>query len=354
MSEGRSRQRSIAHRPALRLAGFSLPVRPRGVACGMTLAVACLVLALLALSFGTFSVSPDDVIAALLGRGGADLHLVVMEWRLPRIAGGLLVGTALGLAGALFQTMLRNPLGSPDIIGFDAGAFTGAILAMLGGGGPAVIAVASFGGGLLAGGLVYGFAGASHVFPGRLILIGIAVGALFTALNDWIIMTVRLDAALAAASWKLGSLAGIDSGRLAIGTIILAIAVPLALAHGRAIRALELGTERALALGEAVATRQLQLAVLGLLLTATATFLAGPVGFVALIAPQVARRICGGPGLSLPASALTGAVFLMGSDLVARTLFLPRVLPVGAVTAAVGGLYFALLLRANLRREIIR
>ncbi|WP_341987756.1 iron chelate uptake ABC transporter family permease subunit [Azorhizobium sp. AG788] len=311
-------------------------------------------LALLALSFGTLPVSPDDVMRVLLGQSGADLHLVVVEWRLPRITGGLLVGTALGLAGALFQTILRNPLGSPDIIGFDAGAFTGALLAMLGSGGPAVIAASSFAGGLLAGGLVYGFAGSSHAFPARLVLIGIAVGALFTALNDWIIMTVRLDAAVAAASWKLGSLAGIDSGRLTIGAIILAVAVPLALAHGRTIRVLELGPDRARALGEPTSARQLQLAVLGLLLTATATFLAGPVGFVALIAPQVARRICGGPGLSLPASALTGAVFLVGSDLIARTLFLPRVLPVGSVTAAVGGLYFAMLLRASLRGETTR
>ncbi|GGF54041.1 iron-enterobactin transporter permease [Azorhizobium oxalatiphilum] len=341
----------LPRRPALRVGGLSLPVRPRALIVCLALLAACALLALAGLSLGTLRLAPADVLRALAGTGGPDLHLVVMEWRLPRIAGGLLVGLALGLAGALFQTLLRNPLGSPDVIGFDAGSFTGALLVLLAGGGPVLMAAAAFAGGLLAGGLVYGCAGPGHAQPGKLVLIGIAVGALFTALNDWIIMTVRLDAAVAAASWKLGTLAGMDAGRLALGAMLLAGILPLVLAAARAVRALELGPDKAQALGLRVGRAQLALAGLGLLLTAIATLLAGPIGFVALIAPQVARRLSGGPGLPLLASGLTGAVFLMGSDLLARTAFAPRVLPVGAVTAAVGGLYFAAFLRARLRGE---
>lgn len=338
----------------LRAGPVSVRLKPRMLVCCALLALTWAGLALAALTLGTIHLAPGEVLRALLGLAPDNVQLVVMEWRMPRVAGGLLVGAALGLAGALFQSLLRNPLGSPDVIGFDAGAFSGAILAMLAGGGPIAIAGAAFAGGVLAGALVYGFAGGGRATPAQVILIGIAVGALFTAANDWLIMTMRLDAAVAAASWKLGSLAGIDSGRLAAGGAILAVLLPLGLACGRMVRAMELGPDKARSLGLPVAGAQLRIALAGLALTAAATFLAGPIGFVALIAPQVARRLTGGGSLPLAASALFGAVFLAGSDLAARLLFAPRVLPVGAVTAAVGGLYFMLLLRSRLARGAVR
>lgn len=322
------------------------------VAVGLALAAACIGLGLLALTLGNMPVSLADAIRALAGGATGPVQLVVLEWRLPRILAALCAGAALGMAGALFQTLLRNPLGSPDVIGFDAGAFCGAILAMLAGAAAALVALASFAGGLAAGLLVYAAAGGGRAERYRLILIGIAVGAGFTALNDWLIFTAPLDSALIAASWKQGALAGIDRGRLAIGAAVLLVLLPLGLCCRRTMKALALGDDKAMSLGEPPGSARLRLGILGLCLTATATLIAGPVGFVALIAPHAARRLAGGAGLPLSTSALFGALFLLGSDCVARLLFAPRSLPVGAVTACLGGLYFVLLLRSRLRRGV--
>jgi iron complex transport system permease protein len=294
-------------------------------------------------------VSLADAAGALAGEATASVQLVVLEWRLPRILAALCAGAALGMAGALFQTLLRNPLGSPDVIGFDAGAFSGAILAMLAGAAASLVALASLAGGLAAGLIVYAAAGGGHVERNRLILIGIAVGAGFTALNDWLVFTAPLDSALIAASWKQGALAGTDRGRLAIGAAILLALLPLGLACRRTMDALAFGDDKAMALGEPPGRARLRLGLVGLCLTATATLIAGPVGFVALIAPHAARRLTGGAGLPLSTSALFGALFLLGSDCIARLLFAPRSLPVGAVTTCLGGLYFVLLLRSRLR-----
>lgn len=334
----------------IRPAGPDRRMPGRAMLCHLALALGCCGLALFSLTLGTIKLAPADVVRALTGAASPSLHLVVVEWRLPRIVAALCVGGALGMAGALFQTLIRNPLGSPDVIGFDAGAFCGALLALLAGATALVVAAASFGGGLAAGLLVHAAAG-RRAERTRLVLVGIAVGAGFTALNDWMIFVAPLDTALVAAGWRQGALAGVDPGRLALGAAILCLLLPLGLACGRSMRALELGDDKALSLGEPAGAARLRLGLVGLSLTATATFIAGPVGFVALIAPQVARRLTGSPGLPLSTSALFGAFFLLGSDTAARLALAPRSLPVGAVTACLGGIYFVLLLWSGARRQ---
>ncbi|AQS65172.2 Ferric enterobactin transport system permease protein FepG [Rhizobium rhizogenes] len=301
-------------------------------------------LTIVALATGTLPTSLRQVVIALSGEGDPSIKLVVLEWRTPRVAAAILAGMALGMAGALFQTLLRNPLGSPDILGFDSGAFTGALLAMLAGASQVMIAIASLAGGMLAGGFVYGLATPRNTDTERIILIGIAIGAFFMALNDWVVMTVQLDMALAAANWKAGSLNGADGTRLYLSLLMLCLLVPAALACARPLHILELGEDRAASLGENVAATQLKIAVIGLALTAVATFVAGPVGFVALIAPRIAFWLTGSASIPLFASCLSGAVFLLSSDIAGRILFLPRIIPAGAMTAALGGIYFVALL----------
>lgn len=319
----------------------------RALAVCIGLGLLCALLALASLRLGTMPLSFSQVVRTLTGQGDLAERLVVMEWRLPRILGALLAGAGLGLAGALFQTLLRNPLGSPDILGFDAGAFLGLVLAMLAGGGTVALASATLGGGLMAGTLILLLSGGLHAERLRLILTGIAIGAVFSALSDWLVFTAPLDTALSLATWKQGSFAGLDWRRLGIATGLFGLLLPLGLGCGRMVCALELGDDKALSLGQPARTARFRLALIGLGLTATATLLAGPIGFVALISPQVARRMAGSAGLPLVTSMLFGAVFLLGADLAARTLFAPRALPVGAVTACVGGLYFAVLLRSR-------
>lgn len=324
---------------------------PRSLACHLGLAIGCLGLAIAALGLGRLTFPPAEILQVLAGESPAATRLVVVEWRLPRVAAALSGGAALGMAGALFQTILRNPLGSPDVIGCDAGAFLGAILAMLASASVAIVAAGAFAGGLSAGLLVYAAAGSARTEPSRLILIGIALGAGLGALNDWLILVAPIDTALVAASWKQGALAAVDPERLVLGIALLAPLLLLGLAGSRSLRALELGDDKALSLGEPAGRARLRFGLLGLGLTATATLIAGPVGFVALIAPQAARRLLGSPGLPLTASALFGALFLLASDCVARLAFAPRTLPVGVVTACLGGVCFVLLLLGIRRRE---
>jgi len=323
----------------------SLKLGRRTVLACVVLVLAVPGLVLGALCVGTFAIAPADALDALLVSTSRHIRLLVVDWRLPRVAGALLAGAALGMAGALFQTLLRNPLGSPDVLGFDAGAFTGALLTILAGAAPFTVALAGFGGGLLAGFTVLLCAGRAHGVTSRIVVIGIAVGALFTAINDWIILTARLDTALAAASWRMGSLAGMEWAKLSQAGALLLFLMPLALGCARPLSALALGEERAASLGLEPDRARLAIAILGLALTATATFLAGPIGFVALIAPQLARLLAGGGGAPLLASALSGALFLLASDVTGRLLFAPRAIPAGAMTAAIGGVYFVALLR---------
>ncbi|MDF2999147.1 MAG: iron-enterobactin transporter permease [Xanthobacteraceae bacterium] len=336
---------SSGFRP-IRLAGGLLSFRlARGslLRCSALAGVTAL-LAVMALSIGTVTLSFPEVLAALMGESSRQLHLLVVEWRLPRIAGALLAGAALGLAGALFQTLLRNPLGSPDVIGFDAGAFSGALLAITAGAAPAMVALSGFGGGLVAGLLVLIFSGRAQDTTSRIIVVGIAVGALFTAVNDWIILTVRLDTALAAANWRIGSLAGIRWDNLAQVAALLALLLPLGLLCHRPLRAFGLGEDRAAALGAHPGCVRMLVAAIGIALTATATFLTGPIGFVALIAPQIGLRLTGSSSPPLLGSALSGGLFLLASDMAGRLLFAPRAIPAGALTATVGGIYFVGLL----------
>lgn len=321
----------------------------RATLCHAALGLAALALMLGSLTLGTVRLTPIQVLQALTGRESPAVQLIV-EWRLPRIGAALGAGAALGLAGALFQTLLRNPLGSPDVIGFDAGAFGGALLALLAGAAPALVGLAAFGGGLGAGLAVYLAAGGRNADRARLILIGIAVGAAFSALADWLIFVAPLDIAIVAAGWKQGTLAGVDAQRLAIGAAALGVLLPLGLACSASVQALELGDDKARSLGVPAGAARLGLGLVGLGLTAAATFIAGPIGFVALIAPQAARKLAGTAGLPLATSALFGAVFLLACDAAARIVLAPRSLPVAAVTTAVGGFYIVLLFGAWVRR----
>lgn len=310
-----------------------------------------LLLAVLTLSTGEFQIAPEDVIGALLGQAEGRIHMVVVEWRLPRTALALLLGAALGISGAIFQSLTRNPLGSPDIIGFDAGSYTGALVVItLFGGGYLVVASGALIGGLLTALLVYLLTYRRGVQGFRLIIVGIGVSAMLTSLNTWMLLRAKLEVAMAAAIWGAGSLNGMTLERLAYSGIILAILVPLALAMSRPMGQLELGDDAARAMGVNAERSRVMLLVLGVALTATATATAGPIGFISLAAPQLARRMTGAAGVAMLPSAAVGALLLVCADFIAQRAFAPTQLPVGLVTISLGGLYLVWLLLREARR----
>lgn len=324
----------------------------RTLATCLALFLVALALSVLTLSSGEFFIAGADVLRALLGQADGRIHMVVVEWRLPRTALALLLGAALGMAGAIFQSLTRNPLGSPDIIGFDAGSYTGALIVItLVGGNYLAVAGGALLGGLSTALIVYLLAYRGGVQGFRLIIVGIGVAAMLSALNTWMLLRAKLEVAMAAAIWGAGSLNGMTLERLGHAGAILLVLMPLALAMSRPMGQLELGDDAARALGVAAEPSRLALLVLGVALTATATATAGPIGFIALAAPQLARRLTGSAGVAMLPAAAMGALLLTGADFIAQRAFAPNQLPVGLVTVSLGGLYLVFLLLREARRS---
>ncbi|EEQ03018.1 Ferric enterobactin transport system permease protein fepG [Yersinia rohdei ATCC 43380] len=312
---------------------------------GSLLLLACLLAALLALMIGTLSLSPQQVVAALLGHTHGAANIIVNQWRLPRAVMALIFGGALGISGAIFQSLVRNPLGSPDIIGFNAGAYTGALVAIiLFNGSYFEIASSALGGGLLSAVAVYLLAYRQGIQGFRLIIVGIAIGAMLTAFNTWLTITASLESAMTAAAWGAGSLNGLTWAKGLPSVIFIFIATGVAMLLSRRLPLLEMGDDAAGALGVPVERTRLGLMAIGVILMAAVTAAAGPISFIALAAPQIAKRLAGTPSVTLTASALMGALLLIGADLCAQNLFSPNQLPVGIVTFSIGGLYLIWLL----------
>lgn len=332
-----------------RHASGRLAVKPALVCVILTLAA--LAVGVLALGTGEFTLTPGQVLEALAGEGTRAARLVVVEWRLPRVLLALMIGAALGLAGAIFQALTRNPLGSPDVIGFNTGAYTGVlVVTVFLGNGYYLTAAGALVGGLATAAVVYLLAYKRGVQGFRLIIVGIAISAMLSSANQWFIVKVDLQAAFAAAMWGQGSLNGLGWDQVTPVVVALGVLLLVLIGYGQRLALLEMGEDAAAALGVRVEPVRLAYLVIGVALTAVATAAAGPVSFVALAAPQLAQRLTRTPGIALVPSAAMGAFLLMLSDWLAQRAFAPTQLPVGVVTVSVGGIYFVWLLVRQARR----
>ncbi len=309
------------------------------------LAGLCLVTVLLSMLVGDTDLSLRQVIGAIFGYGSEADQRTVVQWRLPRVLLGLLGGIALAVSGAIFQSLTRNPLGSPDIMGFSTGAYTGALIAMIVVNASAAVTTA----GALLGGfatalVVYLLAYRRGVHGMRLIIVGISVSAMLNAVNSYLLITAGREEAVSAASWGAGSLNGADWADVWLMLISIAVLIPFTVVYSRPLRLLEMGDDSASALGVRVERSRLILLTLGVGYVSFITALAGPISFVALAAPQLARRITSSAGVSLLAAAAVGALLLLVSDVIARVVIAPGELAVGVVTSCLGGAYLLWLL----------
>ncbi|WP_422125609.1 FecCD family ABC transporter permease [Streptomyces caatingaensis] len=337
---------------ALRLPGPGLSVRwhPRATAVGLALAAAALAVGLWTLTTGDFPLPVTDVLAVLTGGGTPGDAYIVNELRLPRLLTALLVGAAMGLPGALFQTLARNPLGSPDVIGFTVGSATGALVAILVlSAGAASVAVGSVIGCALTSAAVHLLARRRGAAGYRLVLVGIGVSALLSSANAYLIARASFTDAQSAQVWLTGSLNGRGWEHVWTMTASLAVLAPAALVLGRPLRMLEMGEDAAAALGVAVERARGRALLVGVALTALSTAVAGPVPFVSLVAPQVVRRLTRATGPNLLASAVMGALLLAVSDIAAQRVLAPTQLPVGVLTGVVGGCYLVWVLARQWR-----
>ncbi len=342
--------------PGVRLGQVSFVWRPWLVGVTLLSAAAAFLVFCLSIGVGDFPIGLSRVIATILGGGERVDQFVIMDLRMPRALAGLIVGVALGVSGALTQSIARNPLASPDILGITGGAGAVAVFLVTVSGGTAAAVVSAVGlsaaalaGGLGTGLLVYFLAWRRGIDGFRLILIGISVSAVMEAITTWLLATADIKDVARAQAWLVGSLEGRSWGEVRValwGTLVL-LAVVSCVAFQ--FKPMHLGDEVAAGLGVRYSMVRAVLLLCAVLLAAVAVSAAGPVPFVALVAPQVAMRLARCPTPPLVASGMVGALLLIGSDLVARTA-LPITLPVGVVTAAIGGPFLVyLLVRANLR-----
>ncbi|MFB2579924.1 FecCD family ABC transporter permease [Herbiconiux sp. P15] len=327
----------------------------RLVAVTAVLVVLLVTFAVLALMLGDRVLPPGDVLAALVGQGSGGDRFVVLGLRLPRLVLAVLVGAAFGLAGAVFQSLLGNPLASPDIIGILQGASAAAVgaILLLGWSGLAV-SFAAFAGAVLVAALITVLASRHGMAGSRFVLIGIALAFLAQAAIGYLLTRADVRDAQAALVWLVGSLGTVQPEEIAVMAIAgVVLALGLALLAPR-LRMLQLGDEAAAALGVRVVPTRLLLTLVAVGLAAVATAAAGPVAFVAFVSAPIARRLLGGGtrgGAALVTSALVGAVVVSGADIIAQHGLPGLQVPVGIVTGVVGApILLALLARGNRMR----
>ncbi|MGB2063828.1 MAG: FecCD family ABC transporter permease [Marinomonas gallaica] len=328
-----------------RWCSFSVPVSSLWM---MALVSAVTLVVLLgSLMLGDSLLSPQTVLQALWNSEASEYGFVVETLRLPRILMAAMVGAALALSGLVLQSMIRNPLASPDIIGITSGASAAAVafLSLFAGLGMGWLPVFAIAGALVAALAIYVLAWRNGVTPMRLILVGIGVSAAMGAVTTLLIAVSSTATSITAYIWLTGSVYGSDWHDVRALAPWLLVSMPLALCLARRINAQELGDQLATGLG--VSVQQLRLVLLGLsvLLAAPAVAYAGAVGFVGLIAPHIARRLVTRSfGLLMPATAMIGASLVMLADLIGRTLFQPLDIPAGVFVSAIGAPFFIFLL----------
>ncbi|MGP4976220.1 FecCD family ABC transporter permease [Brachybacterium tyrofermentans] len=311
---------------------------------GLLLLAAILGAGLATLAWGDLGVGPRDLVTAAQGGADTKVTFVLERLRGPRLLVGIGAGIAFGVAGALFQTVTRNPLGSPDVIGLGNGAGAGVALATLLAPGIVPAPVGAVLGAAVAIGLVHVSTGLGFASPARVIITGIGVAAMALALTQYVVAVSLRDASSQLAGYLVGTLNSRSLGQAALIAVALAVLIPLTALLAHDLRMMDLGDQLADALGgKAVRTRTAAI-LLSVLLAAAAVSVAGPIAFVALAAPHIARRMSGTPGPHLPLSALVGALIMVLADFTVQHVAPVEDLPVGVITAGVGGLYLGYLL----------
>lgn len=331
----------------LRLAGGRVSVRvgPRSVAVGAVAAAVVLVGAVVSMTTGEFPLTVAEVGETLVGQGSRATEFVVLTLRLPRLLLAIGVGAALAVSGAVLQSLSRNVLGSPDVIGFTTGASTGALVAIIVlGAGTLGTSVGALVGGLVTALLVVALAAGRGTQGLRMVLIGIGIGAALLAVNSWLITTAQLQTAVDAQAWLLGDLGNRGWPQVVALGVVLVLLLPVLFGGARRLALLELGDRPAGALGVDIGRTRTVLLLCAVGLAAASVAAAGPIPFLALAAPQIARSLTRAATPVLLPSALVGAALLVVSDLAVTRLFAPVPLPVGIATGLVGGLYLVALL----------
>ncbi|MFF8912966.1 FecCD family ABC transporter permease [Streptomyces sp. NPDC015032] len=331
----------------------AVPVRRVSALATLVLFVLLLTAAVATLSLGRLGIPLGDLAEAVTGGAEGKNAFVLERLRGPRLTVAVGTGGALGLSGALFQSVTRNPLGSPDVIGLGAGAGAGAAIAALLFPDTVPVGLGALLGALLAMALVYVSTGTGFRNPARLVIAGVGVAAIGSAVTQYVVYAMERDRAAVLSAYVNGSLSARSWDDATTIWCVLLVVAPLTALIARRLDIGEMGDDIAGALGSGPRATKTVAVVLAIVLSAGAVGVAGPIAFISLTAPQIAKRITRASGPHLLLSTLTGALLLVLADLCAQQLPLFDNLPVGIYTMAIGGAYLGRLLVREWRRGVL-
>jgi iron complex transport system permease protein len=337
----------------LRFGPYSLRLRHRTFAAIVGSLALLVTIAIWSAATGSTALGLERVWAALIGEGTKGDEFILWELRLPRLATGLAVGACMGLSGALFQTLTRNPLGSPDILGLTQGATTGALIAIiLTDANLQVTAGFAAVGALATGLLIWSLTRGGDPSGYRLVLVGIGVAAILAGINGYLLTRTSIIDAFRAVYWLTGDLSGRSREQAETAAYVFAAGLIVVAMLSRNLDSLRLGEATATGLGVRVTGTRVAALVVASVLTAGAVSVAGPLAFVALAAPHVAARLTGS-ARSFLVSAIVGALVVTAADMLAVAGVGERQLPTGVVTGVVGGVYLVWLLIAHRKKGVM-
>ncbi|GAA3338961.1 iron chelate uptake ABC transporter family permease subunit [Curtobacterium pusillum] len=319
-------------------------VRRELVVLGAVL-VLLVALVLVGLGVGEIPLSPVQVAGALVGHGDAVSDFVIGQLRGPRVFGAILVGASLAVAGGIVQSVVRNPIASPDVIGITSGASASGLTAIVlfGASGGTLFAVVLVGA-VVVSLVIAGLAWRRGITGNRVVLVGIGVAAICLSITGWMLTSGTVTQAGTALLWLSGSLNAVDRNLVGVLAVAFVVLMALALVQSPRLTVLTLGDDVASALGLRPNRAKVLLLLTAVCLTAAAVATAGPVSFVALMAAPIARRLVGGGRVALGPTAAVGAAITLASDLVAQFALPGNALPVGVVTGVIGAPYLLWLL----------
>lgn len=319
-------------------------VRREFVVLGVVL-VLLVALVLVGLGVGEIPLSPVQVAGALVGHGDTVSDFVIGQLRGPRVFGAILVGASLAVAGGIVQSVVRNPIASPDVIGITSGASASGLTAIVlfGASGGTLFSVVLVGA-LVVSLVIAGLAWRRGITGNRVVLVGIGVAAICLSITGWMLTSGTVTQAGTALLWLSGSLNAVDRNLVGVLAIAFVVLMALALLQSPRLTVLTLGDEVASGLGLRPNRAKVLLLLTAVCLTAAAVATAGPVSFVALMAAPIARRLVGGGRVALGPTAAVGAAITLASDLIAQFAIPGNALPAGVVTGVIGAPYLLWLL----------
>lgn len=335
----------------LQFGQYSVLLDQSAIKRNLLLGLALIVVSIASLGIGTLSVAPKDVLLALLGQGDSMTQFVINELRLNRLLAGIYTGAAFSIAGCLMQTVARNRLATPGIIGIDNAAMAFAVASVVGVGISFAPSAMALTGAATATALAFLIGGGSGTRGYRFIVAGLAIGSVSAAGSQLLLAQVHIDVANQAFPWTVGSLSGRPEEQIPLMGWVTLAGVLLGLALCYRFQLMAFSDAVITALGHTPNHLRFAAVVISVILTGFAVALAGPVGLVALVGPEMARTFARHKGLPLFSSAICGAIVMVLADLVGRTLFSPIEIPVGVITAIVGGPYLLWILIRKPKRS---